>query len=293
MKGREKMIEMKKRLGIGCIMVLLCTIVLGMTTFAAGDKTMKNKKWISGKGGVCQDKDNDGKKETLESFGVQYYKIQIPKQGYIMVDIKQSPLSGWKDIINYNNGDEEADLRRLCIDILNAKKNDLGYFRSEYHANEKGNGKFSWAVKKGTYYLAVTGDVSYKLRYTFTPVPKVSKAGKTFAKAATIKKGVVIKNLLFDLENYYKFQLNKKTKVVLACDSKIIGGDYEELTVQIWTKKGKDYRQVNTKGKILSKNSDYGIDVESKKTITYTLPKGTYYLRAFALGSGYYTIKWK
>lgn len=290
------MIEIKKRLWIGCMMVLLCTIVLGMTTFAAGDKTMKNKKWISGKGGVCQDKDNDGKKETLESFGVQYYKIQIPKQGYIMVDIKQSPLSGWQEYLNYNDDDEEAELSGLSVDILNAKKNDLGYFQLEDDGTQKGNGKFSWAVKKGTYYLAVWGDVTYKLRYTFTPVPKVSKAGETFAKAATIKKGAVIKNLIFDMntfDHYYKFQINKKTKIVLACDSKIIGGDYEELTVQIWTKKGKDYRQVNTKGKILSKNSDYGFDVEGKKTITYTLPKGTYYLRAFAITSGYYTIKWK
>lgn len=284
-----EMIEMKKKLWIGCIMVLLCTIVLGMTTFAAGAKTMKNKKWISGKGGVCQDEDNDGKKEALRLYDMQYYKIQIPKQGYIMVDVKQSPLPGWQEYLECNDP-EEDDPDGLYVKLLNAKKKDLAGYRME-----ESNQKFSWAVKKGTYYLAVTEDVTYKLRYTFTPVPKVSKAGQTIEKAATIKKGTAIKNLLFDdnYQNYYKFQLNKKTKVVLVCDSKIIGGDYEEMTVQIWTKKGKDYRQVNTKGKILSKNSTYGFDVEGKKTITYTLPKGTYYLRTFALGSGYYTIKWK
>lgn len=275
-------------------MVLLCTMALGMTVFAAGNtKTMKNKKWVSGKGGEYIDTDKDGKLDYYKSNGTMYYKFQIPKQGYIMIDVKHSPLPGRQEYLNdywdeYDEEDANAE-EVVNMEILNAKKKNITEL-STYD----GDKKFSHALKKGTYYLAVSGDASYKLRYTFTPVTKISKTGKSFKKAVTIKKGAAIKNLIFPQEevqeHFYKIKLNKKTKIVFACDSKIKGGYFPQLFVQMHVKKGKNYKQVNAKGKVVDV---YAYEIEGKKNATYTLPKGTYYLRVWSMGSGYYTMKWK
>lgn len=272
-------------------MVLLCTMALGMTVFAAGNtKTMKNKKWVSGKGGEYIDTDKDGKVDDYKSNGTMYYKFQIPKQGYIIIEIKQSSLPGKQEYLDYWDDDEGEDAAEYVeMQILNAKKKSV-----EELSTYDGDKTFSCALKKGTYYLAVSGDASYKLRYTFTTVTKVSKAGTSFKKAVTIKKGAAIKNLIYRQkeiqEHFYKIKLNKKTKIVFSCDSKIKGGYFPQLFVQMHTKKGKNYKQVNAKGKVVDV---YAYEVEGKKNVTYTLPKGTYYLRVWSMGTGYYTMKWK
>lgn len=281
----------EKEIMIGCIMVLLCTLALGMTTFAAGNKTMKNKKWISGKCGAYVDTDNDGRADSYKDNGTAYYKISIPKQGYIIVDMKKSDLPGMKEYFNYWGDSVQSPW--MSLEVLNSKKKVVSL-----HYDSEEVKKFSCGVKKGTYYLKVEGNTAYKLRYTFTPVTKVSKAGKSFAKAATIKKGAAIKNVLIassNIENkeehYYKLKLTKKTKVVFSCDSKIAGKEFfTDLVAQMYVKKGKNYNQVNAKGKT---GAIFAYNVKGKKNITYTLPKGTYYLRVWSMGTGYYGIKWK
>lgn len=264
-------------------MVLLCTMALGMTVFAAGNtKTMKNKKWVSGKGGEYIDTDKDGKVDDYKRNDIMY-KFQVPKQGYIIIEVKHSPLPGAQEYEDFEEDEEYA-----YMTILNAKKKEINFFTTR-----DGDKVFSCALKKGTYYLELFGNVSYKLRYTFTPVTKVSKAGTSFKKAVAIKKGAVIKNLIFTdkgPEHFYKIKLNKKTKIVFSCDSKIKDSYGSELFVQMHTKKGKNYKQVNAKGKVVNV---YAYEIEGKKNVTYTLPKGTYYLRVWSIGSGYYTVKWK
>lgn len=100
-----------------------------VSAFAAEDKTMTNKKWISGVGGVYVDEDKDGKIESYESYDTQYYKIKIPKQGYIMVDAKLSPLAGKQAYIDNEGIDDEEGMdytdESLSITILNSKKRSL------------------------------------------------------------------------------------------------------------------------------------------------------------------------
>ena len=289
-RGKERMIEMKKRIWIGCIIALLWTMALGVTTVAAGDETMKDRKWISGTCGEYVDTNNDGSIDSYKNFDTLYYKITIPKQGYIMVDVNTSALPGKQQYLEYIWGDEEPEDEDADIDItvLNSKKKPISF---SYNSDEVK--KFSFGLKKGTYYLAVEGNTAFKLRYTFTPVTKVSKAGKNFAKAAAIKNGITLKNLLVGAtaKHYYKLKLTRNTKVVLECDPKIKGDGFSTgMVVQMFVKKGKKYKQLNPKGKVVS---IYSYDVEKKKNITYTLSEGTYYLRVWSMGSGYYTMKWK
>lgn len=282
---------MKKKLWIGCILVFLCTMALGMTTFAAGTKTMKNKTWISGKCGEYVDTDHDGKIDSYKDLGETYYKITIPKQGYIMVDMKATKLPGMQEYLDYiwEGSEPEEEDPQIYIEILNSKKKSVSML---YDSDEVK--RFSCGVKKGTYYLKMEGNAAAKLRYTFTPVAKVSKSGKNFAKAATLKKGAAIKNLLISTkgevpEQYYKLKLNKKTKVVLKCDSRITGDGFANLVAQMYVKKGKNYKQLNAKGKVVGV---FAYDIKGKKSITYTLPQGTYYLRVWSMGTGYYSMKW-
>ena len=288
---------------MGLLMVLLCALAIGMTAFAADDKTMTNKKWISGVGGAYADEDKDGKIESYEPYDTQYYKIKIPKQGYIMVDAKFSPLAGkqgYIDFMNEDMDDEGMDYtdESLSITILNSQKKELAYYSSD-DTGKKNQYRFSWAVKKGTYYLAVTGNANYKLRYAFTQVKKVSRAGKTMEKAVTLKRGKTVKNLLFyDNKNFsghfFKLNVPQNSKVVVACNSKLTGNDFSNLFVQIYVKQGGKYRQVNTKGKLIPKDSVEWYGMEGKDSVSYKLSKGTYYLRALSInGSGYYTLKWK
>lgn len=89
----------QRKIWAGLVLVLLCTLIMGMSVFAA-DATMKNKKWVSGKGGAYVDSDKDGKIDDFQSWGKSYYKIQIPKQGYIVVEAKTSSLPERNSILS-------------------------------------------------------------------------------------------------------------------------------------------------------------------------------------------------
>lgn len=54
------------------------------------------------------DSDKDGEIDDFQSWGKSYYKIQIPKQGYIVVEAKLSGLPGEKQYNEYYS--EDGDL---------------------------------------------------------------------------------------------------------------------------------------------------------------------------------------
>ncbi|TGY95938.1 hypothetical protein E5329_12320 [Petralouisia muris] len=64
--------------------------------------------------------------------------------------------------------------------------------------------------------MAVSGDQKYNIRYTFTAVGKVSKSGTSAKNAVSLKKGKIVKDLLFPNKyHYFKINLSKKSKVTL------------------------------------------------------------------------------
>lgn len=205
---------MRKKIWAGLICVLVCIAAMGITVSAA-NTTMKNKKWVSGQGGAYVDENKDGKKDTYKSYGKSYYKIQIPKQGYIVVDVKTSALPGEKEYYQYMDEEDDGDRDEendafTALELLNSKKKLINRYGNEIMEKNKNSMVFTAAVKKGTYYITVEGDQKYKMRYTFTAVPQVSKAGKSLKNAAVLKKGATVKNLLSDnKEHYYKFTLKK------------------------------------------------------------------------------------
>ncbi len=101
----------QRKIWAGLVLVLLCTLAMGMSVFAA-DTTMKNKKWVSGQGGAYVDSDKDGEIDDFQSWGKSYYKIQIPKQGYIVVEAKLSSLPGEKQYNEYYS--EDGDLESFA-----------------------------------------------------------------------------------------------------------------------------------------------------------------------------------
>lgn len=281
----------KKRF-IGFIVLVMCFISFGVTAFA-GETQLKNKKWVSGQGGVYET-DKDGT-IVYNSYGTVYYKIKIPKQGYIIVDVKTSSLPGEDD---YNAQDDEYDGElsepgMTNVDLLSSSKKVLS--ANSNNLTEKKNYSFSWAVKKGTYYLAVSGNQNYNIRYAFTAVTKVSKSGASAKNAVSLKKGKLVKDLLLPRKyHYFKIDLPKKTKVAIVFDSKLKDSNSMELTMVLAVKKGKDYRFVDGKGKLVAKNNAVWWEIKGKEKVTLNLPKGTYYVRMDGGStSGYYTMKWK
>ena len=286
----------QRKIWAGLVLVLLCTLIMGMSVFAA-DATMKNKTWVSGKGGAYVDSDKDGKIDDFQSWRKSYYKIQIPKQGYIVVEAKTSSLPGEKQYLEYINEDgdrnEEVD-HSTSLFFLNAKKKQLAE-HSDWLSG-KNNLIFTAVVKKGTYYVAAEGDQKYQLRYSFTPVSKVSKTGKRPAKAVSLKKGKTVKSLITgDRDQYFKISLKKRSKVTLAFNARVRAAMMDGLGIQFLIKKGNVCKVIDEKGKLVSKGILYYNEVTGKTKVTVTLPKGTYYIRAFAWEGtgGYYTMKWR
>ena len=81
-----------KRKLLGFLVMVLCVLPCSLTIFAA-DTAMKNKKWLSGQGGAYVEEDKDGMLE-YKDYGTSYYKIKVPKQGYMIVNAKVSKLTG-------------------------------------------------------------------------------------------------------------------------------------------------------------------------------------------------------
>ena len=179
--------------------------------------------------------------------------------------------------------------------MLNASKKVL--VENSNILNEKKNFSFSWAVKKGTYFLAADGNQQYKIRYSFTAVGKLSKVGNNLKSAVTLKKKATVKNLIFfDKNHYYKINLPKKAKIVFSFDSKIRAAGLTDtsLFMQAMVKKGGSYRLIDEKGTLIPKGNIFWWDIGGKDKVTLNLPKGTYYIRIGTFSnSGYYTLRWK
>lgn len=305
MKGKKEMKnEMKagNKLLIMAAMVLLFAACMGTSAFAK-DTGLKNKKWVSGQGGVYVDTDKDGKVDFFQSAGTAYYKIKIPKQGYIIVDVKTSSIPGVEEY--YGDFDEETE-ESLDIGFLNSKKTELYTYSNNYDGKSI---SFSQAVKKGTYYVAVSGDQKYKIRYTFKAVAKVSKSGKNLKNAVNLERGVTIKSLLFpEKEHFYKLNVPADSKITISFDSKVRGGILENLWIYFYVKKGNGYYMIlDENGKTGAKVDKDGkvpfkwggavvwweINGKKKDKVQMKLSAGTYYISACSLGSsGYYTMKW-
>ena len=142
-----------------------------------------------------------------------------------------------------------------------------------------------FAVKKGTYYIRVTGAKNYRVIVVTNKWKDKSKTKKS--KAATVKRKKAVKGAFLAGEkpstsDWFKFKLTKKKAVTLYADFSIGNGRYAVL---IKTPRNKTTQYING-----------GQSLYWKSTGKWS--KGTYYIRFKRLsdyerGSAAYTFKWK
>lgn len=283
-----------KRKLLGFLVMVLGVLPCSLTIFAA-DTAMKNKKWLSGQGGAYVEEDKDGMLE-YKDYGTSYYKIKVPKQGYIIVDAKVSKLPGADKYQEqeYGYGTEGTEEGSAFVNLLDSSKKSI--YKNDNYFGAKNKLSFSWAVKKGTYYLAVGGSQKYKIRYSFTPVAKINKAGERLRGAVLLKKGATVKNLLFDVDksHYYKINVPKRSKVTISVNSKIKESNLDMgLFLQLLVVRGDTFDFVDNKGKLLPKDDLVTWVFKGKDKLVCNFPRGTYYLRVGSYyTTGYYTLKW-
>jgi len=211
-----------------------------------------------------------------------WYKVTMPKNGYITVDLDDS-----------GSTPNKAD--KYSVRLYNAAKSKCLSGGSE--TVSKGNDYTTYyGVKKGTYYIRVYNTTAdyFNLKVTRSYPTEKSGSSKSTAKriykGGTAKKGTVNATQSSTYGDYYYFKLTKKQRVNLSVVGKS-GGYAGGLKVSIY-KKGKA-KAIDSF--IMPKN--YGTDtvrLENGNGSTY-LSAGTYYIKIqkYKSGSGYYSIKWK
>ena len=209
---------------------------------------------------------------------VSYYKIKVPKNGYLHVQFQD----GCK-----------ASSPSYYIRLLNAKKKPLTH-STEWISNYTSDST-DFGVKKGTYYLAVTGAGSNPV-YTIKATAKAvaTKAGAKKAKAVTLKRGkaqkgvVYAKNKKVAAKHWYRFVVTKRKKVVFSISTKTcLGG------LRLDIKPAKGYGSYT--GYFDSSKPKDAIKLYTTRNANMTLDPGVYYVcvSGYNYGNGYYALKWK
>lgn len=219
-----------------------------------------------------------GGSQSSSSFS--YYKVTAKKTGYLNVQLGDAT-----GLSSYPSFD---------VKLMTAKKKKI---TSEETVGSSQGYQTNFAVKKGTYYIAVKSRSSHPvfgIKVTAKAV-SVSKSGASKKKAAAIKKGSTVKGLIFASKKknsgtkWYKIIVPKTQKVSITVRTKPSqGGTNGKLKLTCVNKYGKtveDTFYYYRTGATLEYYSSYS---------TKKLDKGTYWLGVSGenYGSGYYTLKW-
>jgi hypothetical protein len=186
---------------------------------------------------------------------VVYHKITIPAGGYIK-------LEGY-DIYRGQKG-------ALAVQLLNSKKKALAGALDSVVGYKSPN---YLGVKKGTYYLKVTWAYQYKIKYTFTKFAN-TKLGTSKAKAVEVKSGQKFQAVFPAGGNgstaaFYKIKVPYNKQMYINWTAKTnYSAKSPYLEIEFFTSKNKSM------GDALPAFT-YG----PKKTSSYPLPGGTYYVR--------------
>lgn len=138
-----------------------------------------------------------------------YYKISIPKAGYIKLEASKDSKPYW-DFALYNSKKKQYE------DVY-------------LYGSDSNYGASYAAVQKGTYYLKMKNSGQYKFRYIFKADP--SKKNYTKKKAITLGRKKTVHNVFYSnakkstLERWYKIKVTKKQRITWVgearlCDSK-------------------------------------------------------------------------
>lgn len=182
-----------------------------------------------------------------------YFKIKVPSSGCVKVEVKQ--LDG-------------ADDNFIETELTNSKKKGL--------SDETDDAVSYYGVNKGTYYVKVDTDRTYKIRYTFKSVKNKKNTSKK--KAVSLKKKKTVKGLFLIKQNkshWYKLTLKKAQTLKLTFNADT-------------DKYGFSYTIRDSEGNPIATN-----DFSGKKQFKKKLKAGTYYLDIYQIiSSGSYSVKW-
>lgn len=201
-----------------------------------------------------------------------YHKLNVKKTGFVAICGNEYRESGTSLMAS-----------SLSFKIRNAKKKALhnGYLSSLNNYTEK------YALKKGTYYVAVTSSQRYQLKAESRAWK--DQGGKSKKKAKTIKRGKSANGTVLLTEgtkkaDWYKIKLPKKSKmkikIATACT-----GTASVMKVQI-IPANRHYTLINSSSLV----ADKGKTLASRNK----LKAGTYYIKVTKLTkstSGVYRIK--
>lgn len=227
-------------------------------------------------------------------FSVSDYGDEVPEDGYLFSFACQYIGSGdralkdktWSAVSVASSSDEilfkvtaakagtitlgiEAD-SSVYVTLLNSSKKEI----SEEAYYSSNNGKVSFAVAKGTYYIKARTYTDYfRIKYTFKAITETSSTTKAKAKALT--KGKLYSGLVTATDkngtvDWYKITLTKSQPVKITFKGSVSSG---QVSLEFF---GNGIGGSITQS-IRSEDADRSFTAE-----TYTskkLPKGTYYIK--------------
>lgn len=271
--------EKTKRISNKLIKLLLTAamlvMMLGMTAFAAGDAYVDMTAGESGTyvyRGVWEDSQTN-----------VYHRITVPSTGALVItgnSIWESAYSGSTYFYSMKVELYSAKMKRL-------EPNDYGTYVSATDSRVA-----VYGVKKGTYYIKVSGEDNYSLAAAVEKT--TNKGGTSKKKATTISQKKTIKGVMPAGEkstatDWYKFKVTKNKVLQIKLDTANNG------MFQFWLY-GPSYKNGIWIDSLENEGGTYySINSLTKKKVK--VAKGTYYIKVKRStydkkSSGIYSIRW-
>ena len=211
-----------------------------------------------------------------------YHKLTVNSSGLLTVGANEIYVSSYSGNVSYYG---------MYVQLYNSKMKLLDIYDSGEYVNAVNEDVAVYGVKKGTYYIKVSGEQNYAIAASFEKT--TNKGGTSKKKATTLKhnrttSGIMPAGEKSSATDWYKFKVTKSKKLRLNIST--TGNGYFKFYLYGPSYKNGCYIDSlwNEKGTYYSINS-----LTRKKLKVKT---GTYYIkvvRSTKKSSGKYTLRWK
>lgn len=268
MKKREKMwSRMLRFFGACAILVML----FGITSMAAGTKVVDMKKASNGVyqyNGVLEDRNT-----------TVYHRLVVNKSGVLQI--------AGASISEYSGS-------RWGLNVILCNSNKKSLESGSYGQYVSTDNIAFYGVKRGVYYIKVSGEKLYTLAASFSPM--ADKGGASKKKATTIKHKKTITGVMPAGEkakkaDWFKIKVTKKKKLCFTINN-MGNGTFDFYIYGPKLPKGGSRGSVSA----ANKGTFYIVNGFTRKPIKVS--KGTYYIKVVRSSyskkaSGGYSIQWK
>lgn len=268
---------MEKRKGYGklwklLLPAMLLAMLLGVNAMAAGTQIVNMT--ADGNGVYAYSAEN------VDETTTYYNKLVMPSAGLLQI-------GGYETYVYSTIG---ARTYSLKISLCDEKLNPLEEYATYVNTTDK---IATYGVKKGTYYIKVTGCKNYDVMAKFTKY--TDNGGSSKKKAKSFKVGKTVKGVVAAGEkktkaDWFKVKVTKKKCLYLYITAQGNGG----LTFKLY---GPSYKKGITLGTLNNQEGTFwSVKGYSRKKTKVT--PGTYYIKVtrgtyYPKASGVYSIKCK